>query len=126
MRDFINIVSENTMIIPVLYHGTCSHSAENLIKNGWTPRSWAQGANMGQSRYLYLSSDSDDALWFAEEKGCNTVVQVKNVPTDLLRVDPEDGIGSSVIDELNNPHGLPGKVVLISALGPEYFSIHEN
>ena len=78
---------------------------------------------MGQPKFLYLTSGEEDALWFAEEKGCSTVLKVSNVPLEYLEVDPEDGIGDTVEQELNNKFRLPGKVVLVKPLGPEHFSI---
>jgi len=77
---------------------------------------------MGQTRYLYLTTGREDAEWFANAKGCSTIVQV-TVPIEYLRVDPEDGIGDTVEDELNSAHGLPGKVILTKSLGPEHFKI---
>jgi hypothetical protein len=111
-----------TMDTVTLYHGTCEGSAEHLIQNGWAPNSGSQGSNMGQSRYLYCSTHPDDALWFAQEKGCDAVIKLVNVPLSSLRVDPEDGTADTLSDELNLPHGLPGKVVLTKPLGPEHFT----
>lgn len=108
---------------PMLYHGTSEESAKSILKNGWSPNKWPVGANQGQRRFLYLSTMYDDALWFAEQKGCSVVIGVIDVPLVYLRVDPEDGIGNNVVEELNNTHGLPGKVVLIHPLGPEHFII---
>lgn len=123
MRKFMNIVTESDGgdIAPVLYHGTCPANAAALIANGWEPRSGQQGANMGQSRYLYLTTGKEDALWFAEEKGCSTVIEIRDVPKAFLRVDPEDGTGDTVDDELHLPHGLPGKVVLTRPLPASHF-----
>lgn len=106
-----------------LYHGTCPESAKILLANGWQPRTASPGANMGQSQYLYLTTELDDALWFAQEKGCDTVLKVSNVPMSILKVDPEDGVGDTVYDELNSSTGAPGKVVAVRPLGKEHFSI---
>jgi len=106
-----------------LYHGTCSEFAKILLANGWQPGTAISGANMGQSRYLYLTTDPDDALWFAQEKGCDTVLKVSNVPISILKVDPEDGVGDNVYDELNSKRGLPGKVVATSPLSKDHFSV---
>ena len=121
MRQLIDMIAEASRPTYTLYHGTCS---DVLCQTGWTPGSGPQGGNMGQTRYLYLSSGAEDALWFAEEKGCSTVLVVRDVPAEYLIVDPEDGIGDTVEDELNSPHGLPGKVALTRALGPEHFSVY--
>jgi hypothetical protein len=80
------------------------------------------GANQGQSRYLYLSSGYEDALWFAQQKGCETVLAVRDVPWDALRVDPEDGGYDRLADELAGHHGLPGKVILVNPLPASHFS----
>jgi hypothetical protein len=114
-----SMVSE---IVPVLYHGTCKENAKNILKNGWQPNSGQQGGNMGQTKYLYLSTGYEDALWFANEKGCNSVIKVVNVPKSCLIVDPEDGLEDNLDDELNLPYGMPGKIALIKQLGPEHFS----
>ena len=82
-----------------LYHGTCKENADNLVENGWKPSNRI-GSNMGQGQYLYLSSEPEDALWFAQEKGCDTVVEVKDIPIELLRPDPEDEAGFSMNDLL--------------------------
>ena len=73
MREIMRLI-EGTGVAPVLYHGTCPDNAASLVQNGWTPRSGSQGGNMGQTRYLYLTTGREDALWFADQKGCDTVV----------------------------------------------------
>lgn len=108
---------------PTLYHGTCEEQAAALLQNGWQPNRSSRGGNMGQPRFLYLSTGFEDALWFAQEKGCDSVLEVGNVPLDHLQVDPEDGTGDTLDQELNLSHGLPGKVVLIRPLGPEHFRL---
>ncbi len=105
-----------------LYHGTCSENGQALCKAGWTPRAGMMGGNMGQTRYLYLSTEIEDALWFANQKGCSTVISVE-VPINSLRVDPEDGISDTVEEEMNLPHGMPGKLILTKPLGPTSFKI---
>jgi len=116
---------EIEQIIPVLYHGTCPENARQIIENGWKPHSGSKGSNMGQTRYLYLTTDPEDARWFANEKGCDTILMVLKVPLDFLIVDPEDGIGDTVEDEINNKHGLPGKLALTKALSKDHFRIFE-
>lgn len=105
-----------------VYHGTCSGNAASLCANGWVPNSGAVGGNQGQARFLYLSTGVEDAEWFANEKGCTTVLAV-TVPMAYLIVDPEDGIGDTLEDEINNPMGLPGKVALTRPVGPEAFKV---
>lgn len=116
-------INEVTTRIVTLYHGTCPESAEILLSKGWSPRTGHVGGNMGQSQYLYLTTDPEDALWFAQEKGCDTVVKVSGVPLSYLKVDPEDGVGDTVEDELNSKMGLPGKVVLYRPLESNHFSL---
>ena len=108
----------------VLFHGTTEDSAAALLANGWKPGSGPVGGNMGQPCYLYLSTEPEDALWFANEKGAGAVLKVV-IPFDWLKVDPEDGISETVEDEMNSSHGVPGKLVAVSALGPERFEVYE-
>jgi hypothetical protein len=67
-----------------LYHGTTLESAALLTQNGWHPNSFASGSQCGQSRYLYLTTHPEDALWFANEKGSETVLELKDVPYSIL------------------------------------------
>lgn len=107
----------------VLYHGTTPEAAEAILKEGWTPDRTPAGANMGQTCYLYLTTGYEDALWFAEQKGSDVVLEVRDIPLDSLAVDPEDGMAETVEEEVSNPWGLPGKLVLTKPLGPEHFSL---
>jgi len=106
-----------------LYHGTTPEAAKNLILNGWRPNDAPVGGNCGQSRYLYLSTEREDALWFALEKGSDTVLVLEGVPVDSLVVDPEDGTYDTVEEELASKHGLPGKVALTVPLDASFFAI---
>ena len=124
MRTWIEIITESSGFeVPILYHGTDRESAENLIANGWTPNTWGQGGNMGQARYLYLTNGRENALWFAQEKGEDCVLEVTGVPLSFLNVDPEDGFGDTVEEELTSEHGLPGNVVLTKPLPASHFRI---
>jgi len=120
IRKWLRLV-ENIETVPVLYHGTCADNAEALTLQGWYPKSGGIGGNMGQARYLYLSTEHDDALWFAQEKGCDAVVIVRNIPISYLIVDPEDGTEDSVKKELNLTHGIPGKLALTKPLSAAHF-----
>ena len=106
-----------------LYHGTTPEAAEAFMHAGWEPGSGPSGGNCGQPRFLYLSTEYDDALWFSEQKGCSTVVELRDVPLEFLAVDPEDGVGETVAEEITSPHGLPGKLVLTEPLPADHFSI---
>ncbi len=125
IRDMIRIV-EASISAPVLFHGTCADDATRLIQNGWKPRAGAFGANMGQGQYLYLSTGYEDALWFAEQKGCDVVVELHNVPLDHLIVDPEDGLADNVEDELKGFQGMPGKVALTKPLAANHFLLSKR
>lgn len=104
-----------------LFHGTTDESAAALMKDGWKPRSGGVGGNMGQTKYLYLSTHYEDALWFAQEKGSDVVLSVE-VDRDCLAVDPEDGVAEDLEGELALPYGLPGKLVATGPIPPEAFS----
>lgn len=122
IREYLNESLNDTI---TLYHGTCLTNGENLIQNGWKPINKTYGGNMGNPNYLYLTSEPEDALWFAKEKGCNTVVIVKNIPISFLRPDPEDEAGFSMDDLLDrmNDNGLPSKFVLTKELNSKHFEI---
>jgi hypothetical protein len=108
-------------VIPVLYHGTLPEYAEMLLKSGFTPRQVSSGGNQGQGRYLYLTNLVENAMWFANEKGSDTVIEVRDIPYALLQVDPEDGIYETVALELSMRNGLPGNVVLVKRLNQSHF-----
>jgi hypothetical protein len=108
-----------------LYHGTTPDAAKALIERGWQPNQWGPGGNMGQARYLYLTTGVEDAEWFANEKGSRTVVEVMNVPIPYLIPDPEDGMEGTIEAELASASriGFPAKLALVRPLGPEHFRI---
>lgn len=111
------------MEVFTLYHGTTEESAALLMRNGWQPAVHQTGGNCGQNRFLYLSTGYEDALWFAQEKGSETVLQLTDIPVAFLRVDPEDGCADTVEEELNHPSGLPGKVILTRPIDASFFSL---
>lgn len=108
---------------PTLYHGTTEESAESLLHNGWQPNAWSAGANRGQPKFLYLTTDPEDALWFAQQKGGSSVLEIRGLAMDDINLDPEDACCDTLADELRNPLGLPGKVVLTRSKGPCHFSM---
>jgi len=124
IERFIDFILENNTRKLTLYHGTCRENANNLVENGWKPIN-KSGSNMGNPNYLYLSSEPEDALWFAEEKGCNTVVEVKDIPIEFLRPDPEDEAGFTMSDLLNriDTTGYPAKFALFQSLDNKHFKI---
>lgn len=103
----------------VLYHGTTDANAADLLLNGFDVSTWRSGGNGGRRRLLYLTSDPDDARWFSNEAGCDIVLSV-TVRRDALIVDPEDGIGATVEDELS--HETPAKLAAHAAIPARSFS----
>lgn len=115
-----------------LYHGTSKYSAEHFIKNGWNiPLYNFSGANGGQSKYLYLTSEIDDAMWFAQEKGEDTIIKVKNIPISYLIFDPEDGdydrevykTVENAVRSIKNGIPFPIKLTLTKPLDSKHFEI---
>ena len=105
-----------------LYHGTSAQSADAIVAEGWQPNSGLQGGNVGQGRYLYLTNVPENALWFAEQKGDNTVLEVLVEESELI-VDPEDGVHDTVQEELSAANGLPGSVALKVSDPSDRFSL---
>lgn len=108
-----------------LYHGTSLKSAINMVKNGWRPYSGKRTGNAGNLKYLYLTTEIEDARWFSNELGEDTVLKVSNIPIEWLIVDPEDGIGNTVEEELKTAKklGLPAKLALTHELDSSYFEV---
>lgn len=120
---------ENFKETITLYHGTCNINAISLIENGWKPNLVKSGSNQGNPSYLYLTSSEEDAKWFAEEKGCNTVLEVVDVPITYLIFDPEDGDAdlydyniSNAINKIKNGYQIPIKFALVKPLHKEHFN----
>lgn len=107
-----------------LYHGTCEENANQLVNNGWSSSEGHAGGNVGRTEYLYLSSGKEDALWFAEEKGCSSIVTVSDIPISYLEPDPEDGGGYSLEEliHLMKTTIYPSKFILTKPLGKEHFN----
>lgn len=122
-----NKFNENIKSTLTLYHGTCEQNSKKLIENGWEPIN-TYGSNMGNPNYLYLSSDPEDALWFAEEKGCNTIIKINNIPIEYLRPDPEDEAGFTMKDLLKTMDNnlLPAKFILTKSLNNKHFELYKN
>ncbi len=123
VKSFNQFINENVSRTLTLYHGTCEGNGKNLIENGWKPTNSGYGGNMGNPNYLYLSSEPEDALWFAEEKGCNTVIKIMNIPIDYLRPDPEDEAGFTMKELLDriDTNGFPSKFILTKPLDNSHF-----
>jgi len=127
VKNFDRFINENFNRKLTLYHGTCDENAKNLVENGWYPINTTFGGNMGNPKYLYLSSAPEDALWFAEEKGCNTIVQIVDIPIDYLRPDPEDEAGFTMKELLNriDTSKFPAKFILTIPLNNSHFKIYK-
>jgi len=110
--------------VVTLYHGTTEDAAGALLSGGWKPNSGRMGGNCGDPRLLYLTTEPENALWFAQEKGGSTVLAVQ-VPIDSLIVDPEDGSEETVEEELRQPFGIPGSVACTEPLPASTFSLHD-
>lgn len=124
LKLFENFNIDNVI---TLYHGTREHNALSLINNGWTSGNYT-GSNMGNSKYLYLTSEPEDALWFANENGGNVVVEVRDIPLSYLRPDPEDEAGytmSELLDRIysDNKYKMPAKFILTEPLEKKHFNI---
>ena len=78
---------------------------------------------MGQNKYLYVTNEIENARWFANENGCDTILKLENVPIESVGVDPEDGIGKNVQDELerSDKTGLPAYLIITKKLDKKYF-----
>lgn len=108
-----------------LYHGTSLENAAKMVQRGWKPNSGFQGGNMGNPKYLYLTNVIENAKWFAEEQYEKpTVIKIK-IPIKNLIVDPEDGIGENVQDELNisKKQGTPAYLATPYEIPPEAIEI---
>jgi hypothetical protein len=106
-----------------LFHGTTGEAARALLAHGWKPGAGHRGANYGQTRYLYVTTDRENARWFAEEAGGNTVLEVIGVPASSLLPDPEDAIGATAEEELaaSRRNRLPASLVVTTPLRPDQF-----
>ncbi len=107
-----------------LYHGTSQFSADKIINEGWSPNSWGRGGQCGNPSFLYLTTLSENASWYAQQKGDGVVIEVDIPDISYLRVDPEDGIADTVEEEMNLGHGLPGNVVLVKPLPANSFTLY--
>lgn len=112
--------------IPVLFHGTTRESAKLLLKKGWAPRKqFAPTANGGRPQFLYVSTGWQDALWFAEQMGEDTVLAIHDITRDMVGIDPEDGMGGTVEEELAKAKKIkfPAKLTIRVPIGPSHFRL---
>lgn len=118
-----SFVDNNTII--TLYHGTTKYCADNMVENGWKPLKYSSGSNQGNPNYLYLTSEPENALWYAENNNGNTIVEVKDIPLSFLRPDPEDEAGytmSELIERMNHSM-MPANFILTKELDKKHFKI---
>jgi hypothetical protein len=127
-----NILKEDVEESITLYHGTCKENALEIIQNGWSPKGYI-GGNMGRGDILYLTSLSEDTLWFAEEKGCNCVLIVKNIPISYLIFDPEDGDPDlynykieNAIKRIKSGEQIPVKLALKKTLSATHIELYKH
>jgi hypothetical protein len=110
-----------------LYHGTCPENAKLLLKNGWLPNEGVIGGNYGNTKYLYCTTDIEDARWFANEKGCDTILKIKDVPKEDIIPDPEDASGYTKEEYwnmmLNDSMGMPYKWAIKNRINKNKISI---
>lgn len=98
-----------------LYHGTCKINSQQLLKNGWKPNSSSQGSNMGQTKYLYVTTEPEDAMWFANQKGCNSIIEITTTIDNIIP-DPEDEAGYTKTELLNDKSGMARKFVIFKPI----------
>lgn len=108
-----------------LYHGTTLENGLNLIKYGWEPNRYS---NNIISNYLYLTSDYDDALWYANEKGGKTVIEISNIPIEYLQPDPVNEVGYNMTNLIHRikKGNKPSKFILTEQLNCDFFNIFEK
>lgn len=119
---------ENKDVTLTLYHGTSDIIGNYLIENGWKPRENGSGGNMGNPKYLYVSTNPEDARWFSNEIGEDTIIELENVPLEYIKPDPEDEAGftmTELLDRIKRTK-LPAKFIIIKELDKKYFKKHEK
>lgn len=102
-----------------LYHGTSARNAADLLEHGFDPARWRAGPNGGRRGLLYLTNDPENAGWYAERFDDGVVLEIEVAVEDLI-VDPEDGVGETVEEEMAGP--LPACLATRKAIGPERFN----
>ena len=112
-----------------LYHGTTKQNAVRLITNGWEVSNII-GSNLGNPKYLYLTSEPEDAMWFANENSGDVILQVIDIPISYLIPDPEDEAGFSMRELLDRfystkKYKTPVKFALYKPLDSKHFNYYE-
>ena len=106
-----------------LYHGTSASNAADLLEHGFDPARWRAGPNCGRRGLLYLTSDAENARWYAQRHDDGVVLALRVRAGDLI-VDPEDGVGETVEEEMAGP--LPACLATRRRISPESISVHED
>lgn len=106
-----------------MWHCTLAAGAALLLRDGWQPYRAPAGSQCGNPAFLYVTNSSENARWYADEKAEGVVVELLLDPA-ALRVDPEDGIGDSVAEELeiSARHGLPANLAISQSINAEAFT----
>ena len=99
-----------------LFHGTTSENANRLLSKGKVGRA-PLGANQGRPDLLYVTTNPENATWFAQQAGGGVVLEV-DVPRCQLRTDPEDGVHPTVLAELVAAErtGIPASLAVFDDL----------
>lgn len=107
-----------------LFHGTTQESASLLLEQGWAPHHFQSGSHCGNPGLIYLTTLRENALWYAQEKGSDAVITVEVAVVDLI-VDPEDGVGETVADELQLSirSGMPASLATRTPLEASRFAL---
>lgn len=99
-----------------LYHGTSARNAADLLDHGFDPARWRAGPNGGRRGLFYLTNYPENARWYAERFDDGVVLGIEVAVEDLI-VDPEDGVGETVEEEMAGP--LPACLATRRAIAPE-------
>lgn len=104
-----------------LYHGTSARNAADLLEHGLDPARWRAGPNGGRRGLLYLTNDPENAGWYAERFDDGVVLEIEVAVEDLI-VDPEDGVGETVEEEMAGP--LPACLATRFPVPPDRVRVH--
>lgn len=108
-----------------VWHGTSAESAIILCRDGWAPHSGPRGSQCGNPALLYVTTHPEDARWFADQKDLGTVLELL-IERSSLRVDPEDGVGETVAEELEASarFGVPAKLAVHRPISPGRIGVY--
>jgi hypothetical protein len=72
---------------------------------------------------LYATTTAQNAAWYADRHADGVVLRIDVPSNAAIRVDPEDGVGATVAEELALPHGLPGNLAITTPLPASAFAL---